>query len=424
MRKLIGWARRKVFGVYNSLTSKNEKSIFFYPHTNCKNDGYDILNGESDNVLCLFNSIIRDPKFKDYDLFVLYYHKERLDSYIKYCECYHRHVTFVYADESINYFRNFAKCKYVFLDNSFDKLFYKSNKQNFICLNYFGGLIKNEFFKWESNGGYKRMLKEQHDMYKLYDYHLSISEICSKFIALDNCLYYPRFLNFGFPRNDIFFRDNTELRNRIKAHVDFNVKHIITYVPTHRDYENPSKTLYDKNKIKKNRTIFGDLTDTEKVLLETVLEETQTLIIAKVHPIQERACINNEVSKHIIFYGDLIKSIKTSLNPLLSISDFMITDYTTAVYDFLYTGRPIIYYFYDYTEYKDSRGFFINPIQSICAGHISYNISELVDAIRDLSNLSDPYRNKRQFIQELFIKHLDGNSTERIKDYFFPNTKK
>lgn len=420
MSRYLSWIKRKIFSVLNNVVKKDRKSIFFYPHINCKNDGYDILNRDSDNVLCLLNSMLYDTRFKDYRFYVLYYHHSRLEEYKAYCENFNIRVNFIYANESWKYFNCFSKCKYVFLDNSFDKLFYKGNGQIFICLNYFGGLIKNEFYKWETNGGYKRMLKEQRDMYKLFDYHLSISEICSKFISLDNCLYYPRFLNLGFPRNDIFFRDNSDLRKQIQTHVGFVVKHIITYVPTHRDYENPNKKFYDKNKLKKNRTIFGELTDFEKKLLENVLEETSTLIIAKVHPVQERECISTEASKHIVFYGDLRENINTSLNPLLSISDYMITDYTTAVYDFLYTGRPIIYYFYDYQEYMDSRGFFINPIQSICAGHITYNINELVEAIRELSNHSDPYKEKRELIQGMFIKDLDGNSSERIKDYFFP----
>ena len=103
----------------------------------------------------------------------------------------------------------------------------------------------------------------------------------------------------------------------------------------------------------------------------------------------------------------------------LAISDSIITNYTTTVYDYLYTNRPIIYYFYDIERYRETRGFFIEPIESICAGHLTYNLSELGNAIKDIVMGNAPFRPKRQFLQELFVKDLDGKSTERIKKHFF-----
>jgi CDP-glycerol glycerophosphotransferase (TagB/SpsB family) len=202
--------------------------------------------------------------------------------------------------------------------------------------------------------------------------------------------------------------------------VNFNVDKIVTYVPTHRDYENPEREFFDSNK-STSRSIWGHVTREDLEKLEKTLIETNTLIIAKVHPVQQATTriISKESSSHIIFYSDLVKRIKTSLNPLLAISDSIITDYTTAVYDFLYMNRPIIYYFYDIELYRATRGFFIEPIESICAGHLTYSLPDLCNAIVDLKKGNDPYAAKRQFLQEIFIRHLDGCSTERIKKFFF-----
>ena len=407
--------------ICNCLVTKDKKAIFFYPHNNCQYDGYDILNGESSNVLCLLNDILRDYKFNDYQLYILYYHKDRLRSYYDYCSQFSpKRIHFVFFEDKKAFWQALFRCYTVFVDSdNYARISCKVEKQRIVLLNYFAGLMKGEFFRWENHGGFKRMIKEQKQMKRVFDYHLSISDVCSKFIALDNCHYYPHFVSLGFPRNDIFFRDNTELRKQVEELVDFPVKQIVTYVPTHRDYENPNREFYDSNKAVR-RSIFGDVTDPELDAFENILAETGTLIIAKIHPVQQAqtTVVSSKASKHILFYSEVAKHIKTSLNPLLAISDSIITDYTTTVYDFLYTNRPIIYYFYDIERYRETRGFFIEPIESICAGHVTYNLSELGNAIKDIADGKDPFRIKRQFLQELFIKYLDGKSTERIKEYF------
>ena len=411
----------RIFSFYNYLQKKDAKAIFFYPHDNCRFDGYDILNGESSNVLCLLNNILQDPKFNGYELYVLYYHKDRLQTYLDYVKNFPgKKVHFVFWTDKKSIIRAIIKCYTVFTDSDYIRIHYKAKNQRVICLNYFGGLIKGEFFRWTNNGGFKKMLSEQIEMERIYDYHLSISDICSKFIALDNCHYYPHFISLGFPRNDIFFKDNSQFRETVKSLVDFKVDRIITYVPTHRDYENPVREFFDSAKAT-SRSIWGHVSQEELANLEQILADTNTLVIAKVHPIQQSQTnvISSNVSSHIIFYSDLAKKIKTSLNPLLAISDAIITDYTTTVYDFLFTNRPIIYYFYDIEQYRATRGFFIEPIESVCAGHLTYNLKELGAAIKDIAEGNDKYYQKRQFLQELFIKYLDGKSTERIKKYFF-----
>ena len=57
--KAIDKFKLRIKRFINQRTKKNPKAVFFYPHENCRLDGYDILNGESDNVLCLFNDIIK-----------------------------------------------------------------------------------------------------------------------------------------------------------------------------------------------------------------------------------------------------------------------------------------------------------------------------------------------------------------------------
>ena len=417
--------RYAILSKYNRIIPKDPKSILFMPHPNCLKDGYDILNGQSDNVLCLFNSIVHDSRFNGFHLYVLFYHADRLPEYIEYCKQFPNiKVSFVLYGNRKQLFDAVAHCYTIFTATDCTHVFYRTSTQRIVCLNYYGGIFKSEFHRWEKHGGFKKVISKFNEMYKLFDNIISLSELNSKLFTADLCHYYPHFLPFGFPRNDIFFQDMSNFRKQVEEAIGFSFKRIITYVPTHRDYENHNREAYDEN-LKKPRSIWGHVGNDELIALEKALAETDTIIIAKVHPIQktETSVISYENSKHIIFYNDLIKKVKTSLNPIMAISDSIITDYTSAVFDFLYTDRPIIYYFYDIELYRKTRGFFIEPIEAICAGHFTYGIDDLQKAIREVAAGSDPQKEKRHFLQQLLIKFRDGNSSERIKNHFFPSLK-
>lgn len=419
--KAVSRLKNLVARLYNTFVRKDKKSVFFLPHDNCRFDGYDILNGDSDNVLCLFNDIVRDDKFNSFQLYILVYDKEKITLYQEYCKNFlPERIHFVYWQNKIGCVKSISRCYTVFTDTDYARIEYKVASQRVVCLNYFGGLIKSEFHRWANHGGFKKMLREQKEMYRLFDYHLSISDICSKFIALDNCHYYKHFISLGFPRNDVLFKDHSELRKKIEEVVGFKFKRLIVYAPTHRDYENSEREFFDPSLLKV-RSIWGPVRAEELQSLEQTLSETETLIIAKVHPVQQAhsSVISADSSKHVLFFKDLSEKVSTSLNPLLAISDGIITDYTTTFFDFLYLNRPIIYYFYDIDLYRKTRGFFIEPIESICAGHMTRTIAELQAAIKTLGAGDDPYRKKREFLQELFIKDVDNKASERIKSYFF-----
>ena len=80
------------------------RNLFFIPHFNCSSDNYDIINYKSDNVLCLFNSILRDPKFIEYDLYIAIFDESKVGEYKQYCKRYD-----LSRFHFVNY-NNFHKC--------------------------------------------------------------------------------------------------------------------------------------------------------------------------------------------------------------------------------------------------------------------------------------------------------------------------
>src|SRR5699024_1324780 len=52
----------------------------------------------------------------------------------------------------------------------------------------------------------------------------------------------------------------------------------------------------------------------------------------------------------------IIPSIEIQTNEIVSITDLLITDYSSVFFDFLVTERPIIHYVNDIDDYSNERG--------------------------------------------------------------------
>ena len=105
---------------------------------------------------------------------------------------------------------------------------------------------------------------------------------------------------------------------------------------------------------------------------------------------------------------------------ILSITDLLITDYSSIFFDFLPTEKPIIYYAYDYTEYESQQGFYFQL--SELPGKICKSIDEVRAACTEsLTAISTDHLKYREAITR-FCSLEDGNSTQRTVDFFFHNS--
>lgn len=188
-------------------------------------------------------------------------------------------------------------------------------------------------------------LNEQIRINKSYDYLVSISDLASIAIIQAEPFFYEKCVTLGFPRSEVFYSDNSLLREKVISLFPFEVNNIFVYVPTHRDYEDKIRKVYDKNCRK--RTIWGYESAESIENLEKLLQNEKSVIIAKIHPVQARDILDEQKTERILTYHELALKLTISLNELMAISDAMITDYTSAVFDYLMCDKPIIYYHFD-----------------------------------------------------------------------------
>ena len=121
------------------------------------------------------------------------------------------------------------------------------------------------------------------------------------------------------------------------------------------------------------------------------------------------------MSNIIVIDANAVKKLGVDNYRLMKDVDALISDYSSAAYDFLHRNKPIGFTLDDAMDYK--LGFvFENPIEYM-PGHIIYNQKDFIGFIEDVVNEKDPFEKKRNEISNLFFKYHDGNSSKRLVEY-------
>lgn len=215
-----------------------------------------------------------------------------------------------------------------------------------------------------------------------------------------NAFRYKEILPLGQPRNDIFFRtpdkfdlintDKNIINNLIRKKTKENIR-IVLYTPTFR--KNTSLNLIDL----KSLNVFAI--------------ENKIIFVFKYHVLSEE--INLSDYSNIYQYNK-----QKDIYPLMSISDLMITDYSSIYLDYIIQNKPILFFTPDFEDYKTSDTILREDFLEITPGIKCYTQNELHKAIRKELNVANPeYEIQRKQILDLSYKFIDGNSSRRIYDF-------
>lgn len=200
---------------------------------------------------------------------------------------------------------------------------------------------------------------------------------------------YKKVKALGCPRTDEYF-DKKRI-NRIKRkiylhHPGFIGKSIIVYAPTFRD-------------VGCDRSEFHPELDFDRLSKE--LLPNQILLICP-HPVMK-----NDILPHK--YKNIRVMRDFSTNDYMLISDMLITDYSSVIFEYALLRKPIAFFCYDLATYD--RGFYLNYPDDL-PGDIYINQDELT------SYLTHPEKHvitdkMNDFIAK-YMSACDGHSCERI----------
>lgn len=278
-----------------------------------------------------------------------------------------------------------ATAKYWFADTGFLSFLPKRKEQKNIMLWHGAGAFKVfGFTELKSKG-----IKYDENQYKSIDLlTVSSDKIKEQYQEAFN-IDINKIKNLGIPRADIFF--NTGKKEAVKnvffkKYNNLEGKKIILYAPTFRDT--------DKGKFKLKLNIQ---------LMKDKLEPLGYVLLLRMHPSikQEDMIIDNKFSYNFTDYPQV--------SDLLIVSDILISDYSSIIFEFAIMKKPILFYSYDVEEYIKTRGFYYNYYDFI-PNKICYTTEEIINSI--LNKEWD--LNKIEKFARYFFNPFDGDSTNRI----------
>ena len=94
--------------------------------------------------------------------------------------------------------------------------------------------------------------------------------------------------------------------------------------------------------------------------------------------------------------------------------DVLITDYSSIYFDFLLTGKPIIFLPYDLDRYTVSDRQFYYKYEDVTPGSKARDWHDVAKILADLDSMSSHWQ--QQYLQTLdrFHQYKDGKSCERV----------
>lgn len=253
---------------------------------------------------------------------------------------------------------------------------------------------------WHALGAFKTVgyarKNTQEDRYSLTHRNYSYAIVSSPSIVKDYALAFHMkkrsVLPIGVPRSDIFFDEDKKERIRNELYHEFPMikgKKVILFAPTFRG-NNIHCAYYDYSHIsfKKLAAALGD----------------DYVCIIKMHPFIHDMP-QEELDPH--FFINL--SDRREINDLLMVTDVLITDYSSVIFEAALLPIKTIFFAYDLEEYISSRDFFY-PFEKYTYGPVVRDEDELIRMIQE-GKVDE--EKKREFVK-YFMSSCDGHSTQRF----------
>jgi CDP-glycerol glycerophosphotransferase len=238
-----------------------------------------------------------------------------------------------------------------------------------------------------------------------WSYLLSPSSFTSECLAsafgLQSLTHGPRIIEEGYPRNDSIAQTlNSSKRDKLIEDLRRQLsipqgRRVLLYAPTWRD------SIYHAGKGYGS----GEMPDFER--MREALGEQWVVLLRTHYYVENREVL--DVQRDF-----LIDATETSdINDLYLVADALLTDYSSVLFDYANTGRPVVYYWPDFEEYqKDIRGFYFDP--TTLPGDQCTTTDEVVAALFALDTWQERYGSSYQTFRSHFCPKDDGHAAKRV----------
>ncbi|MEZ0076731.1 CDP-glycerol glycerophosphotransferase family protein [Planotetraspora sp. GP83] len=208
--------------------------------------------------------------------------------------------------------------------------------------------------------------------------------------------YEGQILEFGYPRNDVLAAAErgpaaAEIRRRVGVPEG---KRVVLYAPTFRDYD------------RRNASVRLDLVDAKRVLGE------DHVVLVRGHAMQ--------AFPHVLPHEGFAIDVTTypDMADLLLIADVLVTDYSSSLFDFVATGRPVVLFTPDLAKYRSTRGLYLD-LESQRPGPRLETSAEVVEVLRTIDTVAAKLADRYAAFARTYAPHDNGKAAARLVDHVF-----
>ncbi len=285
---------------------------------------------------------------------------------------------------NIQTFYHLSTAKYWIKETDLNSPGIRPRKETFVVqLWHAAGAFKKFGANLKRNGRLQKIRKKDSSRWDLL--------LCSSEEIID--IYSQAFFQFpknkiitsGLPRNDLLFQYLPH-KTQIRQELGFKQNKVfILYAPTFRD-TNSDSCLFNHAV----NYLVHNLPD-------------NFLLGVRLHPsLLDKISIDSDI---------LNLSYEADVEKVLSVTDILITDYSSIIFDFALLKKPIIFYMPDIDNYIDSRGFYYN-LQLFIPGPICTTLDALQYQITHYD--SDLWGKKIKSFRDKFQPDFDGMNSIRV----------
>ena len=201
-------------------------------------------------------------------------------------------------------------------------------------------------------------------------------------------------LEYGLPRADIFYHNQTSVYDNVRKYYDLpSDAKILLYAPTYRDDHRTDIFNIDyRMALSQLSWKFGG----------------EWYAIVRLHP-------NIADQAGIIDYDERIinGTMYPIMNELVIASDFLITDYSSCMFDAMEAGKKVIIYAADIDQYIDDRGFYFDIRK------LPFPVAETNEEMKEIIEEFDAedYSRMVSVFREQVGLFSDGHASERTVKY-------
>ncbi len=304
-------------------------------------------------------------------------------SIVVYCHNYSKLKAVGKLKDTISFMKLYARAKYVFICDYYLPVSScnKKNETKVVQLWHASGLQKKFGFDAKDDLGNMKFLNPV----KNYDLVSVSSEIMIPVISQNWRMPEYKIKALGTSRTDIFF-DKVYLKSCkekfYRLYPKAKNKKIILWAPSFRG-NGSDATIIGLDEMLNLQSQLGD----------------EYYVIIKLHPHLQ--------GKYNIENCDL------STEELYSVTDLLITDYSSVFYDYLLFNSNVIFYVPDYLEYTEQRGMYIDyniEFKFPIVKDVNELYHEILNYIAINTNELDKYKTK-------YIQKNDGEASRKIMKY-------